>query len=156
MWYAKRSSGKLMHRVIMGSDATQQVDHKDRDGLNNLRSNLRHCDSGENLMNRAKPDRCSSSKYKGVGKRGTRWGAAITIRGYRTYLGTYDTETQAAVAYDIAAVYFYKAFSLGNSTLYPYDGLSVIEINRQSIYERVDRQKRKLRAKAKRNENREV
>ncbi len=41
-----------MHRVIAPPPDGLQIDHKDRNGLNNRRSNLRHVTHGENLQNR--------------------------------------------------------------------------------------------------------
>lgn len=57
----------LMHRIIMGNGAKDfpLIDHKDRNGLNNTRRNLRWADRSGNLANTpSRPG--SSSKYKGV------------------------------------------------------------------------------------------
>ena len=42
----------FMHRFILGSLNGVLVDHKDQDGLNNQRENLRECSSSESQMNR--------------------------------------------------------------------------------------------------------
>ena len=52
----------LMHRVILNAPDHLSVDHIDRDGRNNTRSNLRPCTHAQNMRNRP-PNRNSSSKY---------------------------------------------------------------------------------------------
>ena len=54
-----------MHRVVMGAtDPKLQIDHRDHDGLNNCKSNLRACSHSQNLMNQVVKG--GTSKYKGV------------------------------------------------------------------------------------------
>ncbi|CAM9989952.1 unnamed protein product [Discosporangium mesarthrocarpum] len=43
-----------------------------------------------------------SSKYKGVRANGSKWIAQINVGGVKTHLGGFDSEVQAAVAYDDA------------------------------------------------------
>lgn len=68
----------LMHVEIIGKLEGLVIDHKDRDGLNNRRSNLRHVTHAENCRNR---DR---SKYPGVRPWRGRWRTDININGKRT------------------------------------------------------------------------
>lgn len=103
----------LMHREIRGAEATEvHVDHRDGDGLNNQRSNLRLVTNAENHMN-MKPQEGGTSRFKGVywNKGKGKWQAQISLNGTRTSLGRYDTEEQAAAAYDEAATTHFGEFA---------------------------------------------
>jgi len=53
-----------LHRIIMGiTDPKIMIDHKDRNGLNNTRENLRIATNSQNQMNKIST---SSSGYMGV------------------------------------------------------------------------------------------
>lgn len=93
----------LMHILITGH--TDGIDHKDGDGLNNRRSNLRTANNGQNKANspkyRTTNRRQPTSKYKGVFY-------DTKYKKYRTrcrnkHIGYYTTEREAAIAYDRAA-----------------------------------------------------
>ena len=104
--YAIRSEkGKtiLMHRQIMKPPKGMVVDHIDGHGVNNSRANLRTCTRQQNLCN-TRP-RGGRSQYKGVryDKRRKKWIAEITHQGKKHYLGAYETEIEAAHAYDAKA-----------------------------------------------------
>lgn len=90
----------------------KEVDHEDGDCLNNKISNLRGSDRGENCMNRSK-FRGSLSKYKGVtkGKNKLKWIAAGSLSSKRKHIGVFDTEEQAALAYNKFAIKYYGEFA---------------------------------------------
>jgi AP2-like factor (euAP2 lineage) len=93
----------LMHRLIMGSPAAPLlVDHRNLDGLDNRKDNLRIVDASYNAQNRRRLP--GKSKYKGVFPDRQKWRAAITKRFRKKQLGTYDDEEDAARAYDAAAL----------------------------------------------------
>lgn len=73
------------------------VDHKDRNGLNNQRLNLRLATFSQNGANRTPSGK---SKYLGVSWCKCSWRASITINKKCYKLGRYKTEEGAAVAYD--------------------------------------------------------
>jgi hypothetical protein len=104
-WYARASIGgkhvKLHHR-IMGN--TRDTDHKDGDGLNDRRSNLRPCDDSLNQANTS--SRGGSSRYKGVSwlKGRKRWLAAFMFRGQHYFCGYFKEEDDAARAYNTRAL----------------------------------------------------
>ena len=99
-----RGSGGYMHRIIASRahgpiPRGMEVDHIDGDRLNNRRANLRLCTRAQNCWNAAA--RGGKSKYRGVFKNRGKWTAQITIN-----LGSYDTEEEAAHAYQKAAEEF--------------------------------------------------
>ena len=102
--YAKRNGDPTyMHRVIVGAGKGQEVDHRDGDGLNNCRSNLRLASSAENKWNQG--PRAGTSQYKGVcwDKTRSNWRANIVVDRRQITLGRYQTQEDAALAYDVAA-----------------------------------------------------
>jgi AP2-like factor, euAP2 lineage len=120
-WYAKGvwkdASGNrkliYMHRFILDAPPEKCVDYIDHNGLNNQKSNLRLCSYSENMRNlRSKR---GVSKYKGVYLNPTnnRWFAQIRD-GKGFALGTYDSEEDAARAYNIAAKQIFGEFAFLN------------------------------------------
>ncbi|MBU0846652.1 HNH endonuclease [Patescibacteria group bacterium] len=119
IWYARRGARDgdkkntvLMHRQIMGAWSGQRVDHRDGNGLNNQRKNLRFCTSTQNHANRRKLSGCSS-KYKGVcwHKQRGKWVAYIKIYGKSSHLGLFANEEDAARAYNNAAIERFGEFA---------------------------------------------
>lgn len=94
------------------------IDHKNHDGLDCRKGNLRLCDKSQNAANRKKR-RVGSSKFKGVcldrsrGDRPSKWLAYIGAGG-KTRIGYFKTEEEAAMAYDELAVALYGKFALLN------------------------------------------
>lgn len=124
-WYAAtyrdRGDGEFravyMHRLILGvTDPKIKVDHKNHDGLNNTRSNIRACTHQENSRNqnpiRNAPNK--TSRFKGVYRGECAWVARIGINGKSTNIGSFRDEVDAAKAYDAAAVNIYGEFAATN------------------------------------------
>lgn len=105
-----------LHRVIatrMGiAPGGAKVDHRDGNGLNCRRENLRAADEFQNAQNRRRPI-TNRSGYKGVSlmKATGMWHAHIDAKGTRYHLGFFVTREEAASAYEIAARSFHGEFA---------------------------------------------
>lgn len=123
-WYAighkkvglRNYKNTKMHRVIMNALDGEQIDHKDCNGLNNQKSNLRFCTNTENLRNARKRKGCIS-KLKGVSyhKQNNRWRATINMDQKQISLGCYGTQQEAARAYNQAATELFGDFARLNN-----------------------------------------
>ncbi len=103
-----------MHRVIMAAPDHLSVDHIDRNGLNNCKSNLRLCTHAQNSCN--KPSRNGVSKYKGINRDRyeKKWTARVHFNNKTCHIGTFATEIDAAKAYDKKAVELHGEFACLN------------------------------------------
>lgn len=108
---AHRVIWKLAYGDIPGD---LMIDHIDGNCTNNRLDNLRLCTNQENQMNR-KQDK--GKLHKGVYKARDRFKAEITTPAGRIYLGVFDTERQAAIAYDQAAIIHHGNFANYNGAL---------------------------------------
>lgn len=123
-----KSKGNMvfMHRLILGLSKRDniQVDHRDFNGLNNRRSNIRKCSPSQNKQNR-KSLKNKTSKYLGVSLKTCKYPkkngngyyiykriiAVITVNKKHIHLGSFKNEIDAAKKYDEAALKYYKEFA---------------------------------------------
>lgn len=104
-----------MHRYILGiEDESDIVDHIDCNGLNNQLSNLRLLTRRENLWNVRKKKGNFSSQFKGVHFMRGKWVARIGYENKRIYLGWFNTQEEAAKAYDVASKEYHEEYGRRN------------------------------------------
>lgn len=105
-----------MHRLIIDAPKGMEVDHINGNKLDNRVSNLRVCTKSQNQCNRGAPSD-GKSKYKGVCwfKITGSWKADISVNKKRTFLGYFDSEIDAAEAYNKAAIELHGEFAKTNS-----------------------------------------
>ena len=117
-FYAKRKNadtGKMvyMHRALVGN-SHDEVDHRNRNTLDNRRENLRGCDGSPNRQNSPKR-RTNTSGYKGVSwcKERALWVAHIQVNEKSFYLGGYHSKEDAYEAYCVRAKAVFGEFFHG-------------------------------------------
>jgi len=118
--YRKRDGSvgnRRMHRFILSLPAGRipLTDHRDGNGLNNQKSNIRVATSLQNNRN-ARKRSDNSSGFKGVSlyKPYDKWRATIRVNGVKKHLGYFSNPKDAALAYDKAARKFFGDFALLN------------------------------------------
>ena len=100
-----------LHRIITNAPKGYEVDHIDRNTLNNRRENLRICTRQENSRNKTK-QRNNTSGYKGVSwdKAKKKWRAFISVDKKQIFLGRYDNIEEAIKARQQADIKYFKEF----------------------------------------------
>jgi hypothetical protein len=113
-WNGKSYVKFKMHRDIMQSPQGADVDHRDGNGLNNQRHNLRPCTRSQNQHNRRLQG--GSSVYKGVhwNKDAKKWHGTIQCNKEKFHLGLFTDEIEAAKAYDNKAKELFGEFAYLN------------------------------------------
>ncbi len=110
--------GKMitLHRFVV--EATMEdnyVDHKDGNGLNCQKGNLRKCTNSENLMNRKVSEKIRARKdasiFKGVHRNNKKWRATLRISYKSIHIGYFKCEIEAAKAYNEAAKKYFGEFA---------------------------------------------
>lgn len=100
-----------MQRLIMGFP-NSKIDHKNRNGIDNRKSNLRLATNYQNGSNRVK-SYSNTSGYKGVFlfKPTGRYMVQIVVKKKRIYLGYYSNASAAAKVYNQAAIKYHGEFA---------------------------------------------
>lgn len=107
--------GKLvyLHRIILGLKTGDgvEVDHINNDGCDNRRTNLRTVTHTHNLANMVKVR--GTSRYKGVhwARNEGKWHSNISYNDKTVPIGYFDSEEDAARAYNRKAVELYGGYA---------------------------------------------
>lgn len=109
---------QLMHRFIMGEPEGLEVDHINRNALDNRAENLRETTSTHNNWNKGLTVR-NTSGYIGVdwAKHIQKWRCRINHFNKNINLGTFDDPIEAARAYDTKAIELRGEFAVTNQGL---------------------------------------
>lgn len=122
-YYAKRKvvtdgkeSTQSLHIFIMnGTIKGLEIDHKNGNGLDCQRENLRRCTHSQNMSNQRKKP-FASTRFKGVSynKKLNKYSASIKKEGRSICIGNYNTEIEAAYNYDQMAYKMFGQFARYN------------------------------------------
>ena len=93
------------------------IDHINGDKLDNRRSNLRICTKQQNVCNNDTHKDVRKGKYKGYSLSRGKYAARIKVKGKLIYLGGYDTEEAAALAYNAAAIKHFGEYAKINQVI---------------------------------------
>jgi len=117
--YARRGPNPkvLMHCLLLDVPPGMERDHRDGNGLNNQKNNLRKCTRSQNQCNARKHRNGTSSIYTGVSldKRSGKYRARITIEKEVLNLGRFETQEEAARVRDRAAKQHHGRFAKLNN-----------------------------------------
>lgn len=116
VWNGKRleMSHRYIYRMHYG-DFKGNIDHKDRDPLNNRIENLRVCTQSTNTINSSiRSD--NTSGYKGVTwhKSCQKWASQTMKGGKRVHLGVFECPKEAALAYNYRVKDLFGEFCVFN------------------------------------------
>lgn len=103
----------LVHRVIFylhHKYLPEVIDHIDCNPQNNCVSNLREASAKKNMMNTT-PRKGCASRFKGVARKRNKWRAYVTKDKVTHQLGTFESEEEAALAYNKKAVELFGEFA---------------------------------------------
>jgi hypothetical protein len=116
LWYAMTKIDTQvvsLHRFLMECPKGE-VDHKDGDGLNNRRANLREVTKTQQRMNQ-KRFKNNQSGFKGVRWEANKWRARIGVNNKHIHLGRFENKLDAAKAYNDAAQKYFGQYARLNA-----------------------------------------
>ena len=101
-----------MHRLITNAPEGMEVDHRNHNGLDNRRGNLRTCTPTQHRQTR-RPHKNTTSEYKGVWwhTQACKWQARISFRSKPIHIGVFGDEKEAAKAYNKKAKELFGKFA---------------------------------------------
>jgi hypothetical protein len=104
-----------MHREIMNAKEGEEIDHKNHNGLDNRKENLRRCTHSQNIAN-STIWKHNTSGFRGVSlnKKLKKWVSYITLNQKFIHLGVFNNKREAALAYNIASQKYFGEFAYQN------------------------------------------
>lgn len=111
-----RRTLEYLHRRIVQAARGEDTHHKDEDSLNNQGSNLQIVTRAQHVRLTPRNKANKMSKFRGVtrNRRDGNWQVRIYVRPKNLHIGYFDSEKEAAQAYDTAARKFFGEFAFLN------------------------------------------
>lgn len=115
-----RSKKLLAHHLVFGRmNPTLMIDHRNHNGLDNQKDNLRTATKQQNAWNTEKMKTKHQSKYKGVhfrrNKQGEKRWFVVLRKNYKTFsFGTQDSELEAVRVYNKEAMRMFGEYACLN------------------------------------------
>ena len=100
-----------MHRSVLNPGLGKQVDHINRNKLDNRFANLRICSPSQNNWNCGVKRKNNTSGFKGVSKYKKKWVATIQANREHIHIGYFKNKVKAAKAYNQAALKYHGEFA---------------------------------------------
>lgn len=119
-YYAGRNvDGRIhfMHHAVHGRRAGMLTDHKNGNGLDNRRENLRDATNGQNMANRRRSSNAAKAKGVSYVPKLGKFKAYLQVNKVRHTLGYFDTMEEARAAYDAGAILHFGEFAAPNSVV---------------------------------------
>lgn len=131
-WYAVKNSGHFyagrtdpetrrilfLHHVIGGRPVDgKETDHRDGDGLNDRRKNLRDATKGQNMAARHKSKNLTGAKGVTLVRKLGKYSVELQKDNKRIRVGLFLTVEEAAAAYDAAALQHFGEFAVTNAMM---------------------------------------
>lgn len=110
----KANTIKMVHSILPPPPG-MEIDHKDGNGCNNQRDNIRICNRSQNQANSS--SYIGFSRHKGIHwcPKDKKWMSRIQVDGQRVYLGYFSSEKEAALVYNAAALKYFGEFARLNT-----------------------------------------
>lgn len=112
----------LAHRIAWllhyGEMPLGELDHINRNRLDNRIANLRPATRAQNQQNQRRP-KLSASGFRGVERHHSKWHARITANGVKHHVGSFATAEEAAAAYWEAARRLHGEFAYSDDRAPP-------------------------------------
>jgi hypothetical protein len=122
---------RLHHYILKKPDKGKVIDHINQDRLNDTKNNVREVSRSENNHNVTKNTNIDlTSKYKGVSwsKNENKWVSTCSIEKKKINLGYFESEEEAAKAYDTYTFKEYKE-KANNNNLVKYEDTLTINVD---------------------------
>jgi hypothetical protein len=142
-YFGGKCKAIYLHRDLLNPPENLVVDHINGNALDNRRENLRICTHSQNSRNKRKPVNGNKSRFKGVMPQKGKYTVIIKREGKAYCGGTYETEIEAAIAYNNLAKELFGEFARLNEIPQQYSEVIPKRVQRTSKHRGVSFNKSK-------------